>query len=195
MPDPVITLISGPNGAGKTTTAFSIMPELIDCDEYVNADEIAAGLSPFRPQSVSMEAGRLMLDRIHNLSNQKNTFAFETTLASRSFAPFLVKCKEAGYSIRLIYMWLSSVELAIERVKRRVASGGHNVPEDIIRRRFDRSLGNFFKLYMPIADSWAFYDNSLRHSKLIAESENEEITIYNLPLWISIQAKVRNEQR
>jgi predicted ABC-type ATPase len=121
---PIVYIIAGPNGAGKTTCAFSIMPELLDCYEYANADAIAAGLSPFKPLEVSMEAGRLMLKRIRDLAESGVTFAIETTLASKSLAPFLARCKRRGYSIRLIFIWVNSVELAVERVKRRVESGG-----------------------------------------------------------------------
>ena len=183
-------LISGPNGAGKTTCAFSIMPELIDCYEYVNADAIAAGLSPFRPLEVSMEAGRLMLKRIRYLAESGVTFAFETTLASRILAPFLAQCKRNKYSIRLIYIWVNSVELAVERVRRRVESGGHYVTEETIRRRYDRSLTNFFQLYFPLANEWRFYDNSHDKAILLARKlSGAAVEISNTQLWETIRKK------
>ena len=185
--DKTLYLISGPNGAGKTTCAFSIMPELLDCYEYVNADAIAAGLSPFRPLEVSIEAGRLMLKRIRNLAESGVTFAFETTLASKSLTPFMAKCKRRGYSIRLIYIWVNSVELAVERVKSRVESGGHFVTEQTIRRRYSRSLFNFFKLYKVLADTWGFYDNSSDKVELVAEKTLDgKIDVHNRLMWRKI---------
>lgn len=164
------------------------MPELIDCYEYVNADAIAAGLSPFRPLEVSVDAGRLMLKRIRELAESGRAFAFETTLASKSFAPFLARCKRQGYSIRLIYIWVNSVELAVERVKRRVESGGHHVPEGTVRRRYERSLKNFFRLYLPLADEWRFYDNSLDEPALIARKlHGASVEISNSKFWESLR--------
>ena len=145
-------MIGGPNGAGKTTIAMDLMPELLDCYEYVNADAIASALSPFRPNEVSIDAGRLMLKRIQELASRNLDFAFETTMASRSFVPFLKRCRNAGYFLHVIYIWLQSPELSIARVAERVASGGHFVPEDTIRARYSRGLDNFFKLYAPTAD-------------------------------------------
>lgn len=186
-------LISGPNGAGKTTCAFSIMPELIECYEYVNADAIAAALSPFRPLEVSVDAGRVMLQRIKALAESKVNFAFEATLASKSFAPFLNRCKRSVYSIRLVYIWLNSVELAVERVKRRVESGGHYVPEATVRRRYSRSLQNFFRLYSPLAEEWRFYDNSLGEPVLVAKKLlDETVEITNIKHWQSIKKKASN---
>jgi predicted ABC-type ATPase len=180
-------MIGGPNGAGKTTAAMNIMPELIDCYEYVNADAIAAALSPFRPNEVTIDAGRLMLSRIRELAEKKQDFAFETTMASRSFVPFLNKCKNAGYRIHLVYIWLHSPDLSIARVAQRVESGGHFVPDDIVRMRYDRGLKNFFKLYMPIADTWAFYDNSYAEIQLVAQkSSNESVNIVSLEIWKTI---------
>jgi len=185
-----IYVISGPNSAGKTTCVFSIMPELIDCYEYVNADAIAAGLSPFRPLEVSIDAGRLMLKRIRYLAESGVTFAFETTLASRSLAPFLKRCKRQGYSIRLIYIWVNSVELAVERVKRRVESGGHFITEETVRRRYNRSLTNFFQLYFPLANEWRFYDNSHDKVVLLARKlSGAAIEISNTHLWEIIRRK------
>ncbi len=172
--NPVLYMIGGPNGAGKTTAAMNIMPLPIDCYEYVNADAIAAALSPFRPSEVTIDAGRLMLKRIRELAEKRETFAFETTMASRSFVPFLKHCKNGGFRIHLIYIWLQTPDLSIARVAQRVESGGHYVPDKIIRMRYERGLKNFFNLYAPIADTWAFYDNSYSEIKLIAEKSSKE---------------------
>ena len=181
---PVLYIIGGPNGAGKTTAAFSIMPELIECYEYVNADSIAKALSPFNPAEVSIEAGRLMLKRIHELAGQKKDFAFETTMASRSFVPFLAECKNQGYKINCVYVWLQSPELSIARVASRVVSGGHFVPDDTVRQRYQRGLENFFKLYIPLSDGWAFYDNSQSEIRLIAEKiYGKEVEINDPETW------------
>jgi len=156
---PTCYVIGGANGAGKTSASLRILPELL-CFDYVNADAIAAAFSPFRPEKAALEAGRMMLQRIHDLAEQHITFAFETTLASRSFAPFLMSCKEKGYRIVVVYFYLSCPDLAVLRVQERVAAGGHDIPEDTIRRRYRRSLKNLRELYLPLADAWEIYDNS-----------------------------------
>ena len=144
MKNPIVHMLGGPNGAGKTTVAFSIMPELINCYEYINADAIASALSPFKPGEVSIDAGRLMLTRIRELAEKRQDFAFESTMASRSFAPFLRACKTMGYEIHLVYIWLKSPDLAVARVAQRVESGGHFVEEKTIRNRYSHGLRNFF---------------------------------------------------
>lgn len=143
MPD--VYIIGGCNGSGKTTTAMQLLPNGLNLLEYVNADEIAAGLSPFNPESVAVQAGRLMLERLNSLSDAGADFAFETTLASRHYVRFLQRCKTKGYAVNLIYFWLVSPELAIARVKQRVASGGHDIPEATIRRRYERLTTNLLK--------------------------------------------------
>jgi len=139
-----IYIIAGCNGAGKTTASLNILPQILQCDEFVNADEIARGLSPFHPERVSLEAGRLMLERISSLMVRKATFALETTLSTRSYVSLIKKAHKAGYQVELIFFWLSSPEVAIERVAKRVAEGGHNIPEDVIRRRYDAGIRNLF---------------------------------------------------
>ncbi len=139
---PNVYVIGGANGSGKTTVARRLLPYFLDVFEYVNADEIAAGLSPFNPESVAMQAGRLMLERLNTLVKERTDFAFETTLAARNFARFLRSCKDYGYTINLIYFWLQTPELAIERVQRRVESGGHNIPIEVIRRCYERGKRN-----------------------------------------------------
>lgn len=176
---PNLYVIGGANGAGKTTTAVRLLPDFLACNEYVNADAIAAGLSPFRPQTVALQAGRLMIERIHALVKAKEDFAFETTLASRSFAPFLKNCQSGGYVVNVIYLWLQTVELAVERVRRRVASGGHDITEPVIRRRYETGRRNFIKLYLPLADTWQVFDNSAQSYSLIAEGGLDSPTIVN----------------
>ena len=165
---PQIFLIGGPNGAGKTTSAMTLLPDFLGINEFVNADTIAFGLSAFNSATVSFSAGKIMLRRISELIEQKKSFAFETTFASKTFAPLLLKSKKRGYTVRLIYIWLHSVELAKERVKLRVESCGHNVPLKIIERRFTNGRINFVKLYMPIADEWSIFDNSEKEIKPVA---------------------------
>lgn len=188
-----IYMIGGPNGAGKTTSALQLLPDLLKCEEYVNADAIAAALSPFHPNSTAIQAGRLMLERIHTLAQQKKAFAFETTMASRSFWAFLQKCKSNGYEMTAMYLWLENYELAIKRVKLRVRNGGHSVPEDVICRRYTRGLKNFFELYLPLADNWHLYDNSKEKAEKIAESIAKKVTYHNLAHWHKIQGGIKNE--
>lgn len=165
---PNVYVIGGANGSGKTTVARILLPNFLDVFEYVNADEIAAGLSPFNPESVAIQAGRLMLDRLDTLVQERANFAFETTLAARNFSRFLRKCKAHGYTINLIYFWLQTPELAIERVTRRVESGGHDIPIEVIRRRYERGQRNLTQLYLPLCDTWIIYDNSEDNPRLIA---------------------------
>ena len=180
-------IIGGANGSGKTTASLQILPNILGVLEYVNADEIAAGLSPFNPESVVIKAGRLMLERLETLVNAEVDFAFETTLATRSFVRFLRKCKSKGYRINLIYFWLQSPELAIARVRRRVESGGHNIPEDTIRRRYQRGRKNLTDLYLPLCDTWIVYDNSGTFPQVVAAfGNNQEIIIYEPAIWNQI---------
>jgi predicted ABC-type ATPase len=151
---PVVVVIGGPNGAGKTTSAKLLLPDGVFISHFVNADTIAAGLSAFEPERVAMEAGRIMLRRLRELAEQRENFAFETTLASRSFTTFLRELQAVGYSVRVAYVWLRTPELSVERVAARVLRGGHHVPEETIRRRYERGIVNFKTLYRPIADSW-----------------------------------------
>ncbi|MBP3830055.1 MAG: zeta toxin family protein [Bacteroidaceae bacterium] len=153
-------IIAGCNGAGKTTASFTVLPEMLNCREFVNADEIAKGLSPFNPEGVAIQAGRLMIDRIIHLLKEGETFAFETTLATRSYVKLIQRAQRRGYFVTLLFFSLSSPEQAIARVAKRVSQGGHNIPTDVILRRYDAGLQNFFQLYTPICDYWTLYDNS-----------------------------------
>ncbi len=162
-------IIAGCNGAGKTTVSFTILPEIINCREFVNADEIAKGLSPFQPENVALEPGRIMLERINYLIRSNRSFAFETTLATKSYAAKIREAKEKGYTVTLLFFWLQNYDLAIERVKVRVKEGGHDIPEDVIKRRYLRGVGNLFKLHLPIADGALIFDNSEGMPELIAK--------------------------
>lgn len=185
---PSLYIIGGANGSGKTTVSMSLLPNSLGCFEYVNADAIAAGLSPLNPESMAIEAGRLMIQRLRTLSNSGSDFAFETTLAARTFAPFIIDCKTKGYMINLIYFWLQSVDLAVERVAQRVASGGHSIPEDVIRRRYERGRFNLISLYLPLCDRWIIYDNSTNDARLIAEyNYSQQIVVYVSKIWNQIR--------
>ena len=161
-------IIAGCNGAGKTTASFTVLPEMLDCREFVNADEIAAGLSPFNPEGVAIEAGRLMINRIIHLLKEGETFAFETTLATRSYVKLVQQAQKRGYFVTLLFFSLASPEQAVKRVAQRVSQGGHNIPTEVVFRRYENGLSNLFKLYMPICDYWALYDNSVCPANKIA---------------------------
>lgn len=176
-------IIAGPNGAGKTTASYTILPEILDCKEFVNADEIARGLSPFRPEKVSFESGRIMLNRIEELLKDGENFAFETTLASRTFVNFVERAKTKKYHCTLLFFWLNSEELAIRRVKTRVDEGGHNIPTNVIRRRYQRGLTNFFNLHQEEVDSWMLIDNSGAPYKVIAKKEDNKLKVIQSNLW------------
>lgn len=153
-------IIAGCNGAGKTTASFTFLPEQLGCREFVNADEIAAGLSPFNPEGVALQAGRLMIDRIIQLLKEGQTFAFETTLATRSYVKLIQQAQRRGYFVTLLFFSLSTPEQAVRRVQQRVSMGGHDIPTDVIYRRYDAGLRNLFQLYIPVVDYWTLYDNS-----------------------------------
>jgi len=157
---PSVVVLAGPNGAGKTTTAPDLLRGTLAVNEFVNADAIAGGLSAFAPHAVGFEAGRIMLVRLRELAAQRMNFAFETTLASRSFAPWLRRLVSSGYQMHLLFLWLPDAELAVARVRDRVVKGGHDIPAADIRRRYDRGLDNFFALYRQFATSWRMLDNS-----------------------------------
>jgi predicted ABC-type ATPase len=161
-------VIAGCNGAGKTTASYTILPEIIECKEFVNADEIAKGLSPFQPEKVAFEAGRIMIHRINDLINENESFGFETTLATKSYKNKIINAQKLNYNITLLFFWLNNVELAIERVKTRVKEGGHNIPENVIKRRYVNGIKNLFDIYLPIVDGALIYDNSYGKHELIA---------------------------
>ncbi len=182
-------LIAGCNGAGKTTASYTILPEILDCKEFVNADEIARGISPFQPEKVGIEAGRMMLRRINNLLESEESFAFETTLSTRSYVKFVERAKRLGYQITCLFFWLDSGELAISRVATRVKEGGHNIPEDVIRRRYKSGLKNFFNLFLPRVDNWLFVNNPGDSYEIIAEGSMNDITVNNVVQWVELKEK------
>ncbi|MDR1458982.1 MAG: zeta toxin family protein [Bacteroidales bacterium] len=190
---PKLYIISGCNGAGKTTASYTVLPDMLGCQEFVNADEIAKGLSPFNPENVSIEAGRLMLSRIKELINHHVDFAFETTLASRSYVNLIKKAQKQGYHSTLIYFWLNSHELASKRVANRVASGGHNISEEIIERRYYRGIYNLFNLYINIVDYWMLLDNSGTLFDIIAEGIKNETKYIVNPKSYQIMEKYGRE--
>lgn len=192
---PNLYIIAGCNGAGKTTASNTILPDILDCKEFVNADNIAAGISPFNPEGVAFEAGRVMLERINQLLTEGGDFALETTLATRSYVSFVHKAKSMGYDVTLIYIWLNSPEVAKERVAIRVSRGGHNIPEEVIERRYQRGLENLFKLFMPICNVWIVGDNSDQDIKLIARGGlNLDLDIKNDDIWNKIKSRSNGGQ-
>ena len=168
---PLLVVLAGPNGAGKSTAAPFLLQGALAVHEFVNADTLAAGLSAFRPDSAALAAGRIMLGRIKELATLRVDFAFETTLASRSFVPWLRAQREAGYRTHLAFLSLRNADLAVARVAERVRQGGHDVPEDVVRRRFKAGLINLLTIYPPVLDTWQVFDNSaVRAPRLIASS-------------------------
>lgn len=184
-------IIAGCNGAGKTTASYTILPEMLGCREFVNADEIARGLSPFNPESVALQAGRLMIERVMYLMKEGLDFAFETTLATRSYVKLIKKAQDAGYFVTLLFFSLPTAEQAIRRVARRVAQGGHNIPTDVILRRYDAGLRNFFQLYTPVVDFWALYDNNTCPTSRIASGwrNGEKMDVLDAQRYMEMQQK------
>ena len=172
--NPQVVIIAGPNGAGKSTLAPVLLRDTFGLLEFVNADTISAGLSAFNAEAVALDAGRVMLTRLRELAAHKQSFAFESTLATRSYAPWISRLAQEDYEFHLLFLWLNNVELAIQRVAERVRGGGHSVSDDIIRRRYRRGLENLSQLYLPIADTWVVYDNSGAGSPLLIASEEKE---------------------
>ena len=178
---PNVVVLAGPNGAGKSTSAPSILKDALGVDEFVNADVIAQGLSGFEPERAAMAAGRIMLARLRDLARQRTSFAFETTLASRSFAPWLADLIGQGYQFHLVFLWLPDPDMAVARVAARVREGGHAVPEETIRRRYEAGLRNFFGLYQPMATTWNICDNSgAPMTKLIAAGESHLVRRWSI---------------
>jgi len=183
MPD--IYIIGGPNGAGKTTTALRVFPAL-GVTRFINADMIAQGLNPLDVDKAARAAGRIMLQEMEDRLKAGDDFALETTLASRTLAPFVERCKTSGYRFILIYVWLESADMAVQRVAKRVASGGHNIPEETIRRRYERGRANFFSLYQELADEWTVVDNTPAISATVARKRDSEVEILQPATWAII---------
>lgn len=190
--DKDLYIISGCNGAGKTTASFTVLPEILQCREFVNADEIARGLSPFNPASVAIEAGRLMLQRIEELLARQVSFAIETTLATRTYLNLVRRAQATGYRVSLLFFWLRTPELAIQRVAERVEKGGHDIPVAIIKRRYVAGIKNFFQLYMKEVDYWAIYDNTMRHRQKIASGRlGSDTDVFDEEQYRNIRGYVR----
>jgi predicted ABC-type ATPase len=189
---PKVVVLGGPNGAGKSTVAPELLRNALGLKEFVNADQIASGLSAFNTEAVAFEAGRIMLGRVRELARERSSFAFESTLASRTFHPFLVKLKADGYQVLVFYVALRTPELAVARVQHRVRMGGHDVPEDIVRRRFHRSLRNLFELYLPVADRWRVFDNSAGTKPTKVAEQGKSLRIFARTKWQHLQSLVQS---
>jgi predicted ABC-type ATPase len=191
---PTAIVLAGINGSGKTTASRAILAETLKLMTFVNADIIAQGLCGFDPNSAALEAGRIMLDRLHKLAERREDFAFETTLAARTYAGWLKSLRQSGYDVHLLYFWLKSPELAIGRVANRVKAGGHHVPDETIRQRYSRSIRNFFELYQPLATTWKVYDNSGEVYQFVAEGgEGIAEAIHQSKTWQRINEGARDE--
>ena len=188
--EPTVYVVAGPNGAGKTTFASEFLPSFVDCREFLNADLIAAGLSPFAPERENLRAGRLMLTRMRELMADRRDFGLETTLSGRSYVHIFSEMKELGYRIALFFLWLPTDDLAVTRVANRVRQGGHNVPTVDIRRRFVGGLHNFFNLYCPLVDSWWLYNASRLPPTRVAAMENRSIHIDDTALYTQIRSQI-----
>ncbi len=180
-------LVGGPNGAGKTTFINTYLPEYTNVREYVNADLIAKGISPFDPEGATIEAGRVVLARVHQLLGAGKSFTLETTLSGRAYVSLLQKAKQLGYRLELYYIYLNSVEISMNRISERVLRGGHDIPPDAVFRRYDRSLRNLFELYMPLSDAWYLFDNSGAVAKRVAAMRGEELSVTDQRLYSEIQ--------
>ena len=185
---PTVVVIAGPNGAGKSTAAPFLLKGALGVLEFVNADQIAVGLSAYAAETVSFEAGRIMLRRLHELARSGSSFAFESTLSSRSFAKFLRDCKATGYQVVLFYVTLPTSDLAVQRVALRVKQGGHNIPTDDVHRRFQRSLCNLFELYLPLSDRWSVLDNAGGRIATIANGNPRRTSVKDPEKWLQLQS-------
>jgi predicted ABC-type ATPase len=184
---PTAIAIAGPNGAGKTTVAETFLSNLLGVGEYVNADTIARGLSQFQPQSVAIQAGRQNLRRLDELASSGSSFAFETTLSGLIYASRIRRWKADGYRFLLTFFWLRDVDIALERVAARVASGGHDIPERVIRQRYKRGIANFFRIYRPLADYWVMYNNSGDEPQVVAVGTSDQtLQIVDASSWSAI---------
>ncbi len=187
-------IIAGCNGAGKTTASNTILPELFDCREFVNADNIARGISPFNVEKVAFEAGRIMLSRIDELIKNQVDFAIETTLSTRSYVSMILEAQNKGYHVTLLYVWLESAALAVERVAERVAQGGHHIPSEIIHRRYQRGLHNLLHLYIPIVDYWIVANNTHNELERISTGKKNLAQKVLLPyIWTQIQSAANGQ--
>jgi len=187
---PKLYIIAGPNGAGKTTFAKEFLPHYAKSPNFVNADLIASGLSPFSPSNVNIKAGKLLLTEIDNFIARRADFAFETTFAGKTYVNLIKEAKLKKYFIHIFFLWIPNMYLAKERIKQRVRQGGHHVPDVDVKRRLERSLKNFFDLYMPLADAWDIFDNSGIKPVLIVKSNEKGLQVLDKGLyqnWIKVE--------
>jgi predicted ABC-type ATPase len=180
---PQVAVLAGINGAGKTTASQHLLREAMRIPSFTNADAIARGLNAFDVESVAVKAGRVMLEHLHELAAARKSFAFETTLSGRAYAPWLAGLAREGYAVHLLYYWLESADVAISRVAERVRAGGHHVPDDTVRRRYARSVRNFLELYRPVVTTWQVYDNTHGTRRLIAFNNSFFDTVLDPNLW------------
>jgi len=186
---PNVYIIAGPNGAGKTTFAREFLPNYADCKNFINADMIAQGIAPFSPETAAVRAARLMLEEIKLLAQRQTDFGFETTLSGRTYLKLIQGLKNRGYQVHYFFLWIPSVDLALSRVKRRVFEGGHNIPENDVRRRFDRSMKNFLVYYRQLADTWSLFDNSRPIPDVIAFEKQNTLRIIKAEVYKSLVAR------
>ena len=187
---PRMYIISGCNGSGKTTASYTLLPELLDCSEFVNSDEFAKSLAPFHPETAYITASRYMLKKLRYLFTRREDFCIETTLATRSRLKTVRMAQDQGYFVTVVYLWLRSPEIAIKRVAARVEAGGHDVAPDVIRRRYYTGLEYFFELYSPVCDKWMLVDNSDMEFRIIAEGSAKGTTVRDLPLYQQIKQQI-----
>lgn len=186
---PIVNIIAGPNGSGKTTFAREFLPGFVKCPEFVNADYLAEGLSPFAPDRAAIRAGRLMLARIHELAAAGKSFGFESTLAGKSYVKLLRNLKTKGYQVHLYFLWLPKVSIALERVAQRVRKGGHDIPDEVIRRRFKSGIRNLLTVYKPLLDSWSIWDASDNPPKKIASQTSGRLIVYRRKIYSEFTRK------
>ena len=188
---PCLYIVAGPNGAGKTTFAKKFLPEYAHCKEFVNADLIASGLSPFSPDAAALRAGRLLLEQIQLLAGKHSDFGFETTLAGVTYASLLRKLKAQGYEIHLFFLWIPTVEMALARIADRVRRGGHQIPEPVVRRRFHKGIAHLFGRYRPLLDAWTLLDNAGATPRAVAREEEGALQIFDQELFAKIRGMVK----
>ncbi len=190
---PRLYIISGPNGSGKTTASYGVLPELLDCSEFVNSDEFAKHLSPFAPESAYITASRLMLRKVKYLFDRREDFCIETTLATRALLKMTRSAQQRGYFVTVLYFWLSSPDIAVERVAARVRAGGHNIPEETIRRRYQMGLNYLFHSYMQTCDKWILADNSNPPFDIIAEGSKKGLVIRDMQRYNHVRSLVTEQ--
>jgi len=188
--NPTLYIIAGCNGAGKTTASFSLLPSILNCDIFINADEIAREIAPGEVEKVAFEAGRQMIEQINARIRERETFAFETTLSARSYRETILFAQALGYHVALLFFWLESVEMAIDRVARRVKEGGHNIDTEVIRRRYNRGIKNLFEIYIPLVSETMIYNNSFGIPELVvSKSLGRKFEIKNFEIWEKLKSQ------